>query len=129
MLVTSVICMVVSAGLGAGIYKILEMRVPEFLSIFDSSGESSEQRSAVSEDSVSMEEEEGDAYIAQPASTSAYDDGDSSMESGSAGAAGSSAGSARKEEFGDHVIVNKVKIKNEPKLMAQAVKTMLARDS
>lgn len=30
--------------------------------------------------------------------------------------------------FGDHIMVENIAIKNEPKLMAEAIRTMLARD-
>ena len=65
------------------------------------------------------------------------------MEYGSEGAAAYGAGemepiessSGREAEpqgetqvFGDHILVNKVKIKNEPKLIAQAIRTMLSKD-
>lgn len=32
------------------------------------------------------------------------------------------------DKFGDHIIVENIAIKNEPKLMAEAIRTMLAKD-
>ncbi|GIX42120.1 MAG: hypothetical protein KatS3mg129_1853 [Leptospiraceae bacterium] len=32
------------------------------------------------------------------------------------------------KQFGDHILVDKIAIKNEPKLMAEAIRTMLSKD-
>ena len=40
----------------------------------------------------------------------------------------SGGGSSEAQVFGDHIIVNNVTLKNEPKIMAAAIRTMLAKD-
>ncbi|MBE7439570.1 MAG: hypothetical protein HS115_14020 [Spirochaetales bacterium] len=111
--VTTVVCTLLSAGMGLGTYKTLEMRVPEFLeflaglSSFESTETGADKNYFDSEDS---ESEYGDGDSAQAVSAQAED-------------------STETRVFGDHILVNKVKIKNEPKLIAQAIRTMLAKDN
>lgn len=108
---TALLCTVFSAGLGVGVLKVLEARVPEFLAIF--------------EGGIVLDEEN-----APDASDFANDAGEDvfggGAEAGMGEAAAAAAGDSK--HFGDHILVNKVKIKNEPRLMAAAIKTMLARD-
>lgn len=110
LVLTAVICSMLSGALGAGTYKVLEQRVPEFLEIFLAQG--------MGGDDLELGDEagyEGDELDAEGYATSAEDDG-------------AAAAAADTKQFGDHIIVDKIKIKNEPKLMAEAIKTMLAKD-
>jgi len=110
--VTTIVCTLLSAAMGLGTYKTLEMRVPEFLEFLGGLGsfESAETGTDKSYfDSEDSETEFGDNDAAQ-ASAQAED-------------------STETKVFGDHILVNKVKIKNEPKLIAQAIRTMLAKDN
>ena len=104
------VCMILSAALGFSVYKILEIKVPEFLAILRGDGFSGD------------ESELGDF---SEMSSRGADDSDS-LQSGETGDISVDTDSAK--VFGDHIIVNKVKIKNEPKLIAQAIQTMLSRD-
>lgn len=104
-----IICMILSGMLGAAVYRILELKVPEFLDLLRGgisgfSGSGAEGSSSQDSEGLS-------------AASEAYE-GSSEFDE-----------SAKPDVFGDHIIVNKVKIKNEPKLIAQAIQTMLARDS
>ncbi|MDH5655232.1 MAG: hypothetical protein OEZ34_04960 [Spirochaetia bacterium] len=101
------VCLILSALLGFGVYKILELKVPEFLSILRGEAAYEGDESGLgdlSEDNMQ-------------ASSFEEDSGEGLAETDSS------------KVFGDHILVNKVKIKNEPKLIAQAIQTMLARDN
>ena len=111
-LVTGLVCLVLSAALGAGVYKVLEIRVPEFLEIFESSGLSA---------AMSSLSEDGAEESSLPVESSSGDF--SGFESGSMDGEG-----AENQAFGDHILVDNIKIKNEPKLMAEAIRTLLAKD-
>ena len=108
LIVTSLVCTLLSAALGGGAYKILEQRVPEFLELFQSAA-------------GFADDEFDDAE---------YGEGDGGEYAGGEGGEmdGDGADGAGDQVFGDHIIVNKIKIKNEPKLLAEAIRTMMARD-
>ena len=108
LIVTAVVCTVLSGGLGVGTYKILEQRVPEVFDFFGGGGD----------EAVELDDDEG--YEAAS--------GEDGEEGEFAGVAAAEAPDDSKA-FGDQIIVDKIKIKNEPRLMAQAIKTLLARDS
>ncbi len=110
LVVTMLVCTLLSAAVGGGAYKILEQRVPEFLEIFQSAG------------SFAGETADGSEY-------GESEDGDSGdLAAGEGPAAMSSDSGGETQAFGDHLIVNKIKIKNEPKLLAEAIRTMMSRD-
>ncbi len=112
-LITAFISTVISALLGAAVYKVIEIRVPELLTLFDRE----------------PSEADGEGYGEGYDPTQIYDD-----QGGFSGDVVSDAVSSVQEEdssrvFGDHILVNnKIKIKNEPKLIAKAIQTMLAKD-
>lgn len=111
LILTAVLCSILSGALGAGTYKVLEQRVPEFLEIFMPHG-------GLGGDDLELGDESG------------YDEGDLDAEGYASSEADESvaAAAADTKQFGDHIIVDKIKIKNEPKLIAEAIKTMLAKD-
>lgn len=110
------------AALGFGVHVILEKKVPEFLEFLESVilGISSSSRGARGEYGQNstdefklsrMEEGAGvgssaDDYGGAPEMTPTLKDG----------------------KFGDHIIVNNIAIKNEPKLMAEAIRTIMSQD-
>ncbi|MBI3394657.1 MAG: hypothetical protein HY042_02365 [Spirochaetia bacterium] len=132
-IVTAFVSTVIGALVGVGVYKLLEMRVPEILAAF-SGGTGGSYDSAASRDLDRAEEAMGsmDGEGGQDrAPTSSYDVVEEATREAAYAGAVASASESRSGEpksFGDHIIVNKVKIKNEPKLMAAAIRTMLARD-
>ncbi|MCE9599254.1 MAG: hypothetical protein K8S54_14925 [Spirochaetia bacterium] len=127
-LVTALICTLVSAAIGAGVCKFLEQRVPELFAILDNQAP---MRSEVMSDSYA---DDGVDSIAIPDGEVTADDTVPNTLAGhtttgtvaSPAANASSSGSAG--VYGDHIVVNKVKIKNEPKLIAAAIRTLLAKD-
>ena len=112
-LVTALICTVLSAALGVGVYQVLKNRVPEFLDLLSGSGDASD----LAEDELGGLDD----------SLALSEDDDLAGEGASEGAFAESAEPERKE-FGDHILVDKVKVKNNPRLMASAIRTMLSRD-
>ncbi|TGN13783.1 hypothetical protein EHS11_03405 [Leptospira ilyithenensis] len=110
------------AGLGFGVYTVLEKKVPEFLEFlgglsigggFGSGGEEGEMNESGpmgSSDSGSLS---SDAF---------------GVQSGAESLAETKLAMAKSGKFGDHIIVDKIAIKNEPKLMAEAIRTMMAKD-
>ena len=111
-LITSVVCTILAGGLGVGVYKILEERVPEFLDLF---------RSDVAYES------DGD-YDSSNVSAGMDADDDVTDLTQSFDAEQTQAAGDNTKTFGDHIIVGDIQLKNEPKLMAAAIKTLLARD-
>ena len=113
LIMTSVVCTILSGGVGVGVYKTLELRVPEMLEIFRL------------EDGYLAEE--GDALDLSDEGYS--DDQLEEAALGGVSAAGEdSPVPSETKAFGDHIIVENIPIKNEPRLMAAAIKTLLARD-
>jgi hypothetical protein len=110
LVLTAVLCSMLSGALGAGTYKVLEQRVPEFLEIFMPQGGMGEDLELGDEAGYDDDDLDAEGYTT------------SDQEDGVAAAAGDT------KQFGDHIIVDKIKIKNEPKLIAEAIKTMLAKD-
>lgn len=110
LILTAVLCSAMSGGLGAGTYKVLEQRVPEFLEMFQPVFEESD---------LELGDEGG--YEGDDLDAEGYGAGREADDSVTDAAADT-------KQFGDHIIVDKIKIKNEPKLIAEAIKTMLAKD-
>lgn len=133
-LLVVLICALVAAGLGAGVCLVLQTQVPELFETFSGLGGIVTSRPA-------PQYEPEESGLAQPgasvgAAVTATDE-EIPVEHETVAAAISSMGqtgqaperaqgSAR--NFGDHIIVDKVKIKNEPRLMAQAIRTLLTKD-
>lgn len=114
------------AVLGFGVYKVLELKVPEFLSyLADLSGIIQESRDRSGEGSEYSEDGSGSAggSLMDGSGSGA---GDHSFDSISQSL--DSQGSIKSGKFGDHIMVDKVAIKNEPKLMAEAIRTMMQKD-
>lgn len=109
-LLTGFVCTALSGGLGVGVLKVLEIRVPEFLRLFEGGMVLDEENAP---DLADFENE------GQPLGEGELGGVDDEVATPKG---------AESKQFGDHILVNKVKIKNEPKLMAEAIKTMLARD-
>lgn len=112
LVVTAIICSILAGASGVGAYKVLESRVPEVFELF-----APPQSVGSSDDDLSLSDGDADADASDGMLIG--DDVDAPTH-----AAAEDAG----KRFGDHLIVDKIKIKNEPKLMAEAIKTMLAKD-
>ncbi len=110
-LITALICTVLSAALGVGVYQVLKNRVPEFLDLLSGTGEASD----LAEDELG----DLDALGASGDEDLPDADGESPFAEGT---------EPERKEFGDHILVDKVKVKNNPRLMASAIRTMLSRD-
>ncbi|HBS04274.1 MAG TPA: hypothetical protein DEA96_04860 [Leptospiraceae bacterium] len=109
--ITALICTVLSAALGVGVYQVLKNRVPEFLDLLSGSGEASD----LAEDelgSLDALDASGDEDLPDEGGESPFAEGTE----------------PERKEFGDHILVDKVKVKNNPRLMASAIRTMLSRD-
>ncbi|HNJ35687.1 MAG TPA: hypothetical protein PK881_15695, partial [Leptospiraceae bacterium] len=105
-----------------GTFRFLESRVPEILALF---------RKPEMPQAAELEYDNESPGFESP--LSAGDSGGSVDESDSPPQVSTSTGSmptpsAAPAAYGDHILVNKVKIKNEPKLMAAAIRTLLAKD-
>ncbi len=120
-LFVSFISTLVFAGFGFGIYTLLDKKVPEFLAFLGGISISTE---GSHEDSFS------EGRSVNPNEFSDGVDGDFGLESNQNDSTERERilQSAKSGKFGDHVIIDKIPIKNEPKLMAEAIRTMMARD-
>lgn len=111
------------AGLGFGIYQLLEKKVPEFLSFLSAltGGGSglSEEADELSESGI-VSSEVGSGL------DSGSDFSESSMED--IQEKEKILHQVKSGKFGDHLVVDKIAIKNEPKLMAEAIRTIMSRD-
>lgn len=109
------------AVLGFGVYKILEIKVPEFLSYL--SGLSG----ALATGSGGYSEEGDPSGMGMGGNLDEMEGGDVS-DSLDTGPSVSLSDSGKSGKFGDHIMVDKIAIKNEPKLMAEAIRTMMSKD-
>jgi len=107
-MIVSVGCTILGGVLGIATFRVLETRVPEILDLFRLEYESAEI-AADELDEAAPEVESAYAVPEEPEEPVPSSD--------------------EAQVFGDHILVNKVKIKNEPKLIAKAIQTMLSRDS
>ncbi|XDD48987.1 hypothetical protein AB3N59_11135 [Leptospira sp. WS92.C1] len=119
----SILSTIAFSVFGFGVHAVLEMKVPEFLDFlsnlggeFVASGSSSEDGAMAMRD---YSNQGGDS-----------DFGSTSGDSASSTEVFASATPRRQKSgnFGDHIMVENIAIKNEPKLMAEAIRTMMARD-
>lgn len=123
--ITAVICGLVGAAIGAGVYRFLQMRVPELLDAFKKGGETA---APAPEDYEPLETSQDFSSGAQSDGGSVDDPSVATMGSSTAGIGPSVSAAPASAGYGDHILVNKIKIKNEPKLMAAAIRTLLAKD-
>lgn len=122
------IFLLVFSALGFGLHFLFEFRMPEVLEVL--TGQSGDDELEAAADAEDLDVGEGGAVTA-----SEGEGGESYTGGGAVGLGDSSPAGARNLEgekksgvFGDHILVEGVKIQNEPKLMAEAVRTMLAKD-
>ncbi|TGK37564.1 hypothetical protein EHQ12_08890 [Leptospira gomenensis] len=123
-LLVSVLSTLAFAVLGFGIHAFLETKVPEFLDFISNLG--GEFVGSSSGDGALAGAGMRD-YSQQPSDTyesSSTGDGPSSSEV----FASATPKRQKSGNFGDHIMVENIAIKNEPKLMAEAIRTMLAKD-
>lgn len=111
------------AGFGFGVYTVLEMKVPEFLELLRNftGGYSGGDEDGLEGGGSSSYGSHSDMDSSSPG----YDSPSSPDEMR---AAASGIPRRKADKFGDHIIVENIAIKNEPKLMAEAIRTMLAKD-
>ena len=103
------------AGLGYAVYRIIEQKVPEFIDFI--------------RDYSSFEGAGGEGSYADAGGAVSTPGGYEESYSASMDRIPESVPASRKtDKFGDHLIIDNIEIKNEPKLMAEAIRTMLAKD-
>ncbi|MCG6168341.1 hypothetical protein LFX25_10940 [Leptospira sp. FAT2] len=120
-LLVSILSVVAFAVLGFGVHAFLEMKVPEFLDFLSNLGGEFVPASSAADGAGGG----GHDYTSQ-ASDSDFSSGDSA--SNTEVFASATPKRQKSGNFGDHIMVENIAIKNEPKLMAEAIRTMLARD-
>ncbi|MFN3245597.1 MAG: hypothetical protein ACK42K_02770 [Leptonema sp. (in: bacteria)] len=116
---------IVSVIIGIVIFFILKQKVPEILDVFE--GDSSSFRSYKEQEEENFEGEYD--YSSDTLETSeslnlaSSDDTTDEIQPIKIDTSGE-----KTKHFGDHIVVDKITIKNEPKLMAEAIRTMLSKD-
>jgi len=116
---------IVSVIIGIVVFFILKQKVPEILEVFE--GDSSSFRSYKEQEEENFEGEYD--YSSDTLETSESlnlansDDTTDEVQPIKIDTSGE-----KTKHFGDHIIVDKITIKNEPKLMAEAIRTMLSKD-
>lgn len=111
-----------SAIVGLVAYQVLKTKVPEFLDIFNielkipnrisNTTETEEELEYQSVAEPREEVEPSEDVLSYASEQTSLNETEQKVE----------------KHFGDHILVNKISIKNEPKLMAQAIRTMLSKD-
>ncbi|AXX15654.1 hypothetical protein [Leptospira borgpetersenii] len=113
--------MIAFAVFGFGVHAFLEKKVPEFLDFLSNLGEG-----GLSCRFQFGKHRRGHDYTSH-ASDTELSSGDESSSNTEVFASAASK-PQKNGNFGDHIMVENIAIKNEPKLMAEAIRTMLARD-
>ncbi len=117
----------VSFILGMSVYLILKNKVPEIIEIFQQN-EGGQNYNDFSEEFG--EEQLGDNFIQESdriEESPSYENNEG-MPVETVVNEASPFQDKKIKNFGDHIIVDKISIKNEPKLMAEAIRTMLSKD-
>ncbi len=117
----------VSFILGMSVYWILKNKVPEIIEIFQQNV-GGQNYSDLSEEFG--EEQPGDDFIQESdriEEASSYENNEGIPVETVVNEV-SPVQDKKIKNFGDHIIVDKISIKNEPKLMAEAIRTMLSKD-
>jgi hypothetical protein len=126
----SIISSIVLAGLVFGLLTFLETKVPEFTDFLNNvnTGNFSENTDADTAEG-SSEQKQADSKTEQQ-----HTDFHSTESSGEKSSLGEPPPPPPKNEkpkngkFGDHIMIDNIPIKNEPKLMAEAIRTIMAQD-
>lgn len=108
-------------GLGFGIYMVLENKVPEFLDFLAEIGGGIGFRRSSSNDSMAASgnySSDNEIKLTKNDESMSSDFGGGDIPSHK----------AKDGKFGDHIIINNIPIKNEPKLMAEAIRTIMSQD-
>ncbi|WP_367897522.1 hypothetical protein AB3N61_10360 [Leptospira sp. WS58.C1] len=111
------------AVFGFGVYSVLASKVPEFLDLL---GNFTGASAGGEEDGLEGGNRPSYSEHADMDTSTAHFDSPTSADEIRAAASGIPRKKA--DKFGDHIIVENIAIKNEPKLMAEAIRTMLAKD-
>ncbi|AVQ12102.1 Uncharacterized protein XB16_1774 [Leptospira santarosai] len=119
-LLVAVLSMVAFSIFGFGVHAFLEKKVPEFLDFLSNFGEGFSPVASASGNVGG-----GYDYTSHTGDAESSSGGESPNEEMFVAAASKP---QKNGNFGDHIMVENIAIKNEPKLMAEAIRTMLARD-
>ncbi len=111
-------------ALGYGLYAFLQKQVPQFIDFL----QELEMNSGIYDYETGSEKETIDSFSNTVSTSSKSGSSYSSSSGGGSDGYDIPKGPPRNGKFGDHIIVDNIEIKNEPKLMAEAIRTMIARD-
>ena len=120
---TAIACAIFASILGFGSYKLLAQHAPEFLSILD---ETISDMQSFTDDKIT-DDDYGLTELS-PASDTSLADSDSLSDS-SMDSALPSVMETSDMNFGKHGLIEQMKLKSDPQVMAEAIRTMLLRDS
>lgn len=107
-------------GLGFGIYSLLEKKVPEVLDFLYELGGGSGYIRSKDDIYTGGKSDTSDAEIKLTKS-------DEPMDT-DFGGGGIPTPKVKDGKFGDHIMISNIAIKNEPKLMAEAIRTIMSQD-
>ncbi len=116
-------------GLSFGSWHFLEKRVPElFEALSQVQFRSKGDDSGLDENGVSTDQDQdtGDALAGQSLEDTDSISGKEDAADQVAGMA--SSGSSKVQNLGDHILIRDKKIKNEPKIIAEALRTMMDKE-
>jgi len=125
----SIISSTVLAGLVFGLLNFLETKVPEFTDFLNNVSTGNFSESSEGEEAGSLSEhKQGDSKT-----ETHHTEFQASEPSGEKSTLGEPVMPPKNEKpkngkFGDHIMIDNIPIKNEPKLMAEAIRTIMAQD-
>ncbi len=128
-IINILISIIVSFVLGIIVFYILKQKVPEILEIFNNSFKNTmdsteeEYNFDTGEEGWTDNFENSESFTKNEAEEKLFTGDNDVRESVSEEKL-----NKKNKHFGDHILVDKIKIKNEPKLMAEAIRTMLSKD-
>lgn len=122
-LTVTLISTVLFGALGYGLYAFLQKQVPQFIDFL----QELEMNSGIYDYETGSEKETIDSF-SNTVSTGSKSGSSYSSSSGGSDGYDMPRTPPKNGKFGDHIIVDNIEIKNEPKLMAEAIRTMIARD-
>ena len=125
----SIISSIVLAGLVFGLLSFLESKVPEFTDFLNNVSSGNFSAASEGEEGTDSSEQQGDSKSNQEFSDShSGTSGEKSTLGDPSLPSNPKNEKPKNGKFGDHIMIDNIPIKNEPKLMAEAIRTIMAQD-
>jgi hypothetical protein len=114
-------------ALGFLVYVFMEKNIPEVAEVLNGSSISDDTSDDYS-GSDSVSEKKGSNFSASVSDTGISSGAKANLDGSNSNTYSGPAAKKQSGNFGDHIVVDNIPIKNEPKLMAEAIRTIMAQD-